>query len=82
MRLEAGLADDVDVKGAPLGVAVTRDCGAVAVTISGRTGGLKLLFDRTEPPAFVRHVIRETVNRYKAGLGIPPDTLEVRRLHR
>jgi hypothetical protein len=42
------------------------------VHIRGRAGRVKLIFDCTEPPALIRHVVRQTVNRYKAGLGVPP----------
>jgi hypothetical protein len=71
-RRETVVAEDVGLEGDALEVALTPDCGALAVRISGRTGGLTLFFDRTEPPALIRRVVREAVDRYKAGLGVPP----------
>ena len=44
-----------------------RDEGLPSVTDRGR-----LLFDRTEPPSLIRHVVRDAVSRYRCGLGVPP----------
>lgn len=74
MPRQAVMADDLGPDGVAFEVALTRNCGAVAVRISGRTGGLTLFFDRTEPPASIRHVVREAINRYRAGLGFPPSS--------
>jgi hypothetical protein len=71
-RLHAALTEEVAANGVALQVAVTQDCGAMEVSISGPAGGLKLRFDGSQPVAYVRHVVRETVNRYQAGLGVPP----------
>lgn len=55
--------------GGELGVAVADVCGAVEVRVKGPVGELQLLFDPAEAlPAYVRHAVRRTVERYWASL--------------
>jgi hypothetical protein len=57
--------DDAD-----LDISVTELCGAVEVLVSGPVCGVWRRFDRSElHPAYVRHVMREMVKRYRASLG-------------
>lgn len=73
MRLRAALEEEVALVGGGVGVAVTEGCGAVEVLVSGPSGGLQLLFDATElHPAFVRHAVRRTVERYRSSLSVRP----------
>lgn len=68
IRLQTALEKGI-ARGGGVKVTVAENCGAVDVRVAGPTGDLKLRFDRAEPnPAFVRHVLRRTVNRYGASL--------------
>src|SRR5687767_6280113 len=58
---------------ADLDISVTELCGAVEVLVSGPVCGVWRRFDRSElHPAYVRHVMREMVKRYRASLGYRP----------
>jgi hypothetical protein len=74
IRLQTALEKEISRDGGALKVTVAESCGAIDVRVAGPTGNLKLRFDRADlNPAFVRHVIRRTVNRYGASLNRRPD---------
>jgi hypothetical protein len=57
---------------AALQVAVNAGCcGAVEVRVSGPAAGLRLFFDPAEAqPAYIRHVVGDSVKRYRGALGL------------
>jgi hypothetical protein len=72
-RLEATLAPELAREGDALEVSVTEGCGTVEVRVSGPSAELRLLFDRADlDPAYVRHVVRGMVKRYRASFGHRP----------
>jgi hypothetical protein len=72
-RIRATLVPEVALESNALEVSVTEKCGTVEVGVTGPRAELRLLFDRAHlDPAYVRHVVRRTVKRYRASLGHRP----------
>ena len=71
--LQALLREEVAREDGRLQVAVIDGCGVVEVRVSGPTGELRLHFDRAElAPAFVRNLLRRSLEDYGASLGCRP----------
>ena len=66
-RLQAALAEAIADACDAMDVTVVDGCGEFTVRVEGPSGALRLSFDRAAHLAFVRSVVRRTVDRYRIG---------------
>jgi hypothetical protein len=66
-RLRTAVAGAVADARDSMEVMVVDGCGEFEVRVGGPSGALRLSFDRGAHPAFVRSVVRRTVDRYRVG---------------
>lgn len=66
-RLERAIAQAVSDARAGVEVTIVDGCGEIEVRVGGPSGRLRLSFDRSADPGFVRSAVCRTVDRY--GLG-------------
>lgn len=66
-RLQAAIAEAVADARDAMEVTVVDGCGEFEVRVGGPSGVLRLSFDRAAHLAFVRSVVRRTVDRYRVG---------------
>ena len=66
-RLQRAIAQAVSDARDGVEVTIVDGCGEIEVRVGGPSGRLRLSFDRSADPAFVRSAVCRTVDRY--GLG-------------
>jgi hypothetical protein len=69
-RLKAALQEPADQRDRAFHVAVTERSGSLEVRVSGRKASLRFVFDGMDvPPAYIRRVVNDAVERYRSALG-------------